>query len=114
MNERGRPVQSEPTKAIVFDSNEPTIQSILDLYDRGQLDLEPGFQRASVWDIKDRSKLIDSILKNYPLPSIFLYQTQRAGDPVYYVIDGKQRIETLLMFTGRRRGQSFVARRVQL
>jgi hypothetical protein len=41
-------------------------KSILDLknlYDHGNLNLEPGFQRQSVWTERDRAKLIDSILR---------------------------------------------------
>ena len=58
-------------------SHKTTTKSILDLcnlYRGGNLDLEPGFQRQSVWIERDRAKLIDSILRNYPLPAIFLYR----------------------------------------
>jgi hypothetical protein len=47
-----------------------TTRSILDLqnlYRGGHLNLEPGFQRQSVWRERDRAKLIESILRNYPL-----------------------------------------------
>lgn len=60
-------------------SHKTTTKSVLDLinlYDHGHLNLEPGFQRQSVWYERDRAKLIDSILRNYPLPAIFLYKRQ--------------------------------------
>src|SRR5579864_346925 len=83
-------------------------KSILDLknlYDHGNLNLEPGFQRQSVWSERDRAKLIDSILRNYPLPAIFFYRREEDGQIFYDVIDGKQRVESILMFMGQMRGR---------
>src|SRR2546421_10224449 len=89
-------------------THKTTTKSILDiqnLYANGNLKLEPCFQRQSVWTERDRAKLIDSILRNYPLPAIFLYKRQEDGDLVYDVIDGKQRLESIFMFTGAMRGR---------
>ena len=86
------------------------VQDIINLYKNGQLNLSPGFQRDSVWTERDRSKLIDSIIRNYPLPAIFLYCREHNGQIVYDVIDGKQRIETILMFMGLLRGKKFKAK----
>ncbi|MEX0613195.1 MAG: DUF262 domain-containing protein, partial [Pirellulales bacterium] len=38
----------------------------------GHLNLEPGFQRKSVWTLRDRRKFIESVLEQFPVPSIFL------------------------------------------
>lgn len=89
-------------------THKTTTKSILDLqnlFDHGHLNLEPGFQRQSVWTERDRSKLIDSILRNYPLPAIFLYKREEAGHLVFDVIDGKQRLESIFMFMGTMRGK---------
>jgi 5-methylcytosine-specific restriction endonuclease McrA len=95
---------------IEYQSDQKTIQTIVHHYENNQLNLEPGFQRSSVWGDRDRDKLIDSILRNYPLPSIFLYKRYEAGNLVYDVIDGKQRIESLLLFMGVIRGNRFQTR----
>ena len=92
---------------IEYKADQKTIQEIINLYEKDHLNLEPGFQRSSVWADRDRAKLIDSILRNYPLPSIFLYRRYEEGNLVYDVIDGKQRIESVLMFTGAKRGNRF-------
>ena len=87
-----------------------TIQQLVNHFEKGQLNLEPGFQRNSVWAQRDRCKLIESILMNYPIPSIFLYKNQDGhGGLKYDVIDGKQRLESLFMFMGlgRFRRQKF-------
>ena len=85
---------------IAFQYGDKTIQEFVLLYGNGQLNLEPGFQRHSVWSVRDRQKLIQSILQNYPIPSIFLYERNHNGALVYDVIDGKQRLESLFMFVG--------------
>jgi|HubBroStandDraft_5_1064220.scaffolds.fasta_scaffold56649_1 hypothetical protein len=89
-------------------SHKTTTKSILDLcnlYRGDNLNLEPGFQRQSVWIERDRAKLIDSILRNYPLPAIFLYRRNDKGHLVFDVIDGKQRLESIFMFIGLMRGR---------
>ena len=82
-----------------------TVTDIINLHEDELLNLEPGFQRQSVWSERDRAKLIDSILRNYPLPAIFLYRREEDGQIIYDVIDGKQRIESILMFLGEMRGR---------
>jgi len=97
---------------INYAPDQMSVQDIINRYEKGQLDLNPGFQRASVWRDPDRNKLIDSILRNYPLPSIFLYRSNKDGNTVYYVIDGKQRIESILMFTGDIRGNRLTTAKI--
>jgi uncharacterized protein DUF262/HNH endonuclease len=82
-----------------------TITDIANLYEDGLLNLEPGFQRQSVWNERDRAKLMNSILRNFPLPAVFFYRRQKEGHIYYDVIDGKQRIESILMFMGKMRGR---------
>ena len=84
-------------------SHKTTTKSILDLCNlfKGEnLNLEPGFQRQSVWVERDRAKLVDSILRNYPLPAIFLYRRNDKGHLVFDVIDGKQRLESIFYVHG--------------
>jgi hypothetical protein len=92
---------------IHFDFGTKTVLDLLNMYEKGILNLEPGFQRKEVWGPRDRQRLIQSILNKYPLPSIFLYRKQENdGNLVYYVLDGKQRLESILMFTGHIRGKN--------
>ncbi|MBK6407913.1 MAG: DUF262 domain-containing protein [Holophagales bacterium] len=89
-------------------------QDVIHLYEKGRLNLSPGFQRDSVWTDSDRQKLIESILRGYPLPSVFFYRRETDGQIYFDVIDGKQRIETILRFTGRIRGNRFATKKIQL
>lgn len=93
--------------AIEYHPDQKTVKELIEKYKDKELNLNPGFQRASVWKRSDRIKLIDSIIKNYPLPSIFLYKREKDGEIIYDVVDGKQRIETLLMYMGIMQGNRF-------
>jgi hypothetical protein len=84
-----------------------TIQEIVYWYENGHLNLSPPFQRDSVWNERDRQKLIESILRKYPIPAVFFRRRQEDGEIYFDVIDGKQRIESILMFMGKIRGQRF-------
>lgn len=88
-------------KEIEFTHGAKDVQDLISLFQENRLNLEPGFQRQSVWTVNDRKKLILSILQNYPIPSVFLYKTtDEKGRHKYDVLDGKQRLESILMFTG--------------
>jgi len=66
-----------------------------------QLDLDPPYQRRSVWTRKDKQFFLDTIFRDYPSPAIFLHKTvDDNGRPTFHVVDGKQRIQTILDFVG--------------
>jgi hypothetical protein len=84
----------------------PTTQDLtwlLDLHQNNQLDLEPPYQRRSVWTRKDKQFFLDTIFRNFPSPAIFLHKTiDEAGKATYHVVDGKQRTQTILDFVSDR------------
>ena len=80
------------------DSYPMSIGELVNLYDDGELDIHPEFQRVYRWSDEQKSKLIESILLGIPLPSIFVAQRQ---DGVWDVVDGLQRISTILSFLGK-------------
>jgi|HubBroStandDraft_3_1064219.scaffolds.fasta_scaffold23584_2 glycosyltransferase involved in cell wall biosynthesis len=94
-------------KDLSHNSYPKPVHDLVHLYTIRQLNLNPGFQRKSVWTTKDRSKLLESIIRNYPVPAIFLYRREENGKIVYDVIDGKQRLESILLFMGIMRGNKF-------
>lgn len=59
------------------------------------LDLNPEFQRNTVWTPRDKSLFIESILMGLPTPSIFL---NKLKDETYVVVDGLQRLSTIFSF----------------
>ena len=75
------------------------ISWFLDLKDKDQLDLNPPYQRRSVWSVSDKRFFIDTILNNYPAPPIFLHkELNEQGRAVFHVVDGRQRLETIFGF----------------
>lgn len=57
--------------------------------------IDPEYQRRLVWDIRKKSKLIESLIINIPIPPIFLYEYDLYE---YEVMDGQQRISTITSF----------------
>lgn len=82
---------------------------LVNYYRSGKLELNPAFQRQSVWKLADRKKLIDSMMRGYPVPAIVLYKRPTSAGVVFDVIDGKQRLESILKFMGEIRGEQFSA-----
>lgn len=70
-------------------------------YKAGRLELRPPFQRKPVWANKQRSFLIESILMDIPIPEVYVQVTQSDdGTEEYGVVDGQQRLRTILQFVG--------------
>ena len=80
--------------------NTESVSWFLEVYANGQLDLDPAYQRRSVWNDNYRRFYIDTVMRDFPSPSIYLDVEIQPGSPtVYHVIDGKQRLESLLGFS---------------
>lgn len=94
------PLQDEIEKAsreIQTDGYSMSIGELMSLYNSGELDLHPEFQREFRWKSPQKSRLIESILLGIPIPPIFVFQRI---DGVWDVIDGLQRMSTILEFAG--------------
>jgi hypothetical protein len=79
--------------------NQQTIAWFNDLNKRGLLDLDPPYQRRSVWNQAYKDAFIDTILIQYPSPAIFLYQEiSPDGQTKMHVVDGKQRLTSIFEF----------------
>lgn len=77
------------------DSYPMSIGELINLYNDGELIVNPDFQRYFRWSNTQKSRLIESILLGIPIPSIFLFQRD---DGTWEVVDGLQRISTLIQF----------------
>lgn len=65
----------------------------------GELEIRPAFQRKPVWTDKQKAYLIDSILRGYPIPELYIQEyTNSNGDDKFVVVDGQQRIRACLDF----------------
>ena len=84
-------------KEIKTDGYPISIRELVSLYRDGELDIHPEFQRFLRWSQEQKTKLVESLLLGIPLPSIFVSQR---NDGVLDVVDGLQRISTILQFMG--------------
>ncbi|CQQ24981.1 Uncharacterized conserved protein [Yersinia enterocolitica] len=57
--------------------------------------LAPDFQRNDVWERRDKSELVESVLMGIPVPLIYMFEDENG---VRQVVDGKQRITALKQF----------------
>ncbi|MHA2040003.1 MAG: DUF262 domain-containing protein [Promethearchaeota archaeon] len=67
----------------------------------GTLTLSPSFQRRPVWETGAKSYLIDTVVRGLPMPIIFLREQKSnlsTFEPNREVVDGQQRIRTLISF----------------
>lgn len=79
--------------------NFQTVSWFWDLYNRELLDLNPPYQRRSVWNQEYKDYFIDTVLNNYPAPAIFIYEDMTPeGTSKVSIVDGKQRLSTLFEF----------------
>lgn len=86
----------DPTKADVdIREDHQTVFELVRKYNRGKLVLNPDFQRHLVWKPVQKSRFIESILLNFPLPPFYLNKTVEGK---FIVVDGLQRTTTLYSF----------------
>ena len=85
-----------------LDRNTTTI-SIASFHEQNQankFNYDPPYQRHSIWSDEKQSYLIDSLLRNFPIPPIFLHRKidSDTGTTTFDVIDGKQRLTAIARF----------------
>ncbi|MEG4798901.1 DUF262 domain-containing protein [Microcoleus sp. LAD1_D1] len=74
---------------------EPDVRTIVDRIDKGDIDLQPDFQRQEVWSNSKKKKLIDTVLRGWSIPPVHLVEL---GDGRLEVLDGQQRLAALRDF----------------
>jgi hypothetical protein len=76
-----------------------SISDLCKLYQHDKLELNPPYQRRPAWRTRQREDLLESIFNGIPIPAVILYKT-KAGrrTSIFEVMDGKQRLETILHF----------------
>jgi len=98
-NENGKTNNKEPYDVTKIDIiNQPyEVQSLYKKYKREpkELELSPDYQRNFVWNGKEKSRLIESILIGIPLP---LFYIDSRNEEKWVVIDGLQRLTTIFDF----------------
>lgn len=90
-------------REIQSDGYAMSIGEVISMYRDGDLEIHPEFQRIFRWSDEQKSRLVESILLGIPIPSIFVSQRD---DGVWDVVDGVQRLSTILQFVGLYRDEN--------
>ena len=87
-------------RQVRTDAYQMSIGEIVSMYENHEIVIDPEFQRLFRWNIGQKSKLIESLLLGIPLPPIFVFEQENGS---WELIDGLQRISTVLEFMGKLR-----------
>ncbi len=84
-----------PDLKIKIDKDQYSVYEMKRKYDRGKICMDPSFQRHFVWNGRQMSELIESVIIGIPLPLIYLAESQEGN---LVVVDGRQRLTTFVRF----------------
>lgn len=90
----------------VVSGNDWTTETIISQIDKGNIQLNPKFQRRDAWESQRKSRFIESLILGLPIPQVVLAEssTKRGS---YIVIDGKQRLLSIRQFAAAPEDQIF-------
>jgi len=88
LGEAGRQYQA------VINQADWTVETIIQQIDKGNIELNPAFQRREAWQTPRKSQYIESLIINVPVPQVVLAE-RRDKRGKFIVIDGKQRLLAL-------------------
>lgn len=81
---------------VIYQTNNFLIPQLKELIEDGSvLNIRPEYQRRLRWTNPQKSKLIESLLLNIPVPPVFFFEAEEAR---YEVMDGQQRLNAIKEF----------------
>ncbi|WP_334322796.1 DUF262 domain-containing protein [Gilliamella apicola] len=92
INELESQIKRVDTQSLDISFNE-----LFDMYTSGELDITPDYQRLFRWSEGTRSRFIESLLLQMPVPPIYVIETEEGK---YELIDGLQRFSSYLHLRG--------------
>jgi hypothetical protein len=84
-------------RLVSFDSYDLSVRQLLEMFESGEIEVPPEYQRQFIWDEARESQLIESVLLGIPIPSLFMATN---SDSTWEIVDGVQRLGTLAHFLG--------------
>ena len=80
---------------ISIQTKPVVLEGLLRRIKKNEINLKPAFQRKTVWDIEKKSRLIESMMLNIPLPMFYVSSDKENN---WTVVDGLQRLSTIKEF----------------
>lgn len=86
-------------REAVLHATDWTTETIVSQLKRGNIVLNPSFQRRDAWKTSQKSRFIESLILGLPIPQIVLAETRNQRGK-FIVLDGKQRLLSILQYWG--------------
>lgn len=102
----------DPSESVLFNTDW-TVSTIVQQIERGNIDMDPKFQRRSAWDIQRKSHLIESLIIGLPIPNLVLAESREKRGK-FIVIDGKQRLSSLFDFMSEKASEPFALKNLSV
>ena len=87
---------------MYYENTQIKLDALIGYFNERKMNLSPVFQRGRAWSLPMRQELIKNIVRHRPIPAIFLYKEESDAKYSYNILDGKQRLESILLFIGDR------------
>ncbi len=87
----------EQKMKVDFNTYDLSIKELIGMVNDKLINIAPEYQRQFRWDKERQSSLIESIFLGIPIPSLFMATN---ADGTWELIDGVQRVSTILCFAG--------------
>ena len=84
-------------RQVDFDTYDVLVEQLVSMVESQSINIAPAYQRKFRWDNARRSELIESVFLGVPVPSLFMATNL---DGTWEVVDGVQRISTIVQFAG--------------
>jgi hypothetical protein len=88
-----------PEKEFYASPYDPPVKSLVQEIRDKELIVRPSFQRYGVWDTTRKSRFVESLLLNIPIPNLFFAEDD---DKTKVVVDGQQRLLAVYEFLSNR------------
>jgi len=97
------PAETARFSEAVLYSSDWTVETVISQLKNQNIEMNPRFQRRDAWTTRGKSRFIESALLGFPIPQIVLAEKKGVRGQ-FIVLDGKQRLLSLLQFTGNAEG----------
>lgn len=88
-------IEEEKMKRVFTDKKDFPLSLIKEMFDDGDIIPQPDYQRDYVMEVKLASRLIESVLLNIPIPTVYLCEEL---DGRFSIIDGQQRMTSFVKY----------------
>ncbi|MDM8530747.1 DUF262 domain-containing protein [Anaerolineales bacterium HSG25] len=88
---------NEQKRKVDFDSFDMSVKQLINMVEEWIIDIAPIYQRKFRWESDRQSELVESIFLGIPVPNLFMAAN---ADGTWEVIDGVQRLSSLIHFAG--------------